>query len=147
MGRRSNLLKPDGIFRQYVSIKLEIDTLGDRIRRVEDKIARIVEEGTVKDRVYGGEGGIQGFNIEGFPVEEYEEQLGKLRELKRMLVSKEGELVRKEIEVEQYVSKIPVSRERIILRAIVLEGRKQEEIARQLHIERSLVSKIIAKYV
>ena len=41
-------------------MKQEIEDIRRDISSTEDAIAKLVEEGVVKDRVYGGEGGIQG---------------------------------------------------------------------------------------
>ena len=46
----------------------EIKRMRADIQKTEDDIARLLEEGTVCDKVKGGLGGIQGFKIEGFPV-------------------------------------------------------------------------------
>ena len=135
------------ILRQYVDMQYEILAIRRSIERTEEHIDRIVAEGTVKDRVYGGDGGIQGFNIEGFPLEEYNKQVLKLYMLREKLVARDKALVDLTVKIERFVQGLPTSRERLIFRSIYLDGKTQEEVARQIHVDRSLISKIIAKYV
>ena len=49
--------------------------------------------------------------------------------------------------MESLVDNIPVSRDRVIFRALYFEGKTQQQIADELHIDRSLVSKTISKYL
>lgn len=133
------------ILSQYMSMKLEVEAIRKDIASTEDSIAELIEEGTVKDRVYGGEGGIQGFNIEGFPVLEYYKRLKKLRRKRLKLIEKEDRLFDMLTDVEQMIDTLPNARDRLMLRKIYLEGMTQEQAARQLHIDRSLISKRISK--
>ena len=133
------------VLTQYASLKLEVDGIRKDIASTEDAIAKLIEEGTVKDRVYGGEGGIQGFNIEGFPVVEYYKRLTKLRNKRMKLLEKEDQLFDLLTSVEMMIDTLPNARDRIIFRKIYLEGLTQEQVARQLHIDRSLVSKRISR--
>lgn len=133
------------ILSQYMSMKLEVEAIRKDIASTEDSIAELIEEGTVKDRVYGGEGGIQGFNIEGFPIAEYYKRLKKLRRKRLKLIEKEDRLFDMLTDVEQMIDTLPNSRDRLMLRKIYLEGMTQEQAARQLHIDRSLISKRISK--
>ena len=59
---------------QYSDMKEEIKQMKVDIQQTEDSIAKLIEEGTVCDKVTGGLGGIQGFKIEGFPVAEFEKR-------------------------------------------------------------------------
>lgn len=61
------------------SVHEQIEKVERRIERCERQIEQMQENGTVRDRVYGGEGGIQGFNIEGFPGTRFSDTLAKLR--------------------------------------------------------------------
>ena len=133
------------ILSQYMSIKMEVEAIRKDIASTEDSIAKLVEEGTVKDRVYGGEGGIQGFNIEGFPVTEYYKRLKKLRRKRLKLIEKEDKLFDMLTEVEQMIDTLPNSRDRLMMRKIYLEGMTQEQAAMQLHVDRSLISKRISR--
>lgn len=66
------------ILNQYADLLAEQKEVEDKIASLDRQIAKLqkrlneIESGEiVKDRVYGGEGGIQGFNIEGVPSVEY----------------------------------------------------------------------------
>jgi hypothetical protein len=66
---------------QYSDLQQECKETRDKINRLEEQIERlekqihdIENEGTVKDKVKGGLGGIQQFKIEGFPTKEYNDK-------------------------------------------------------------------------
>lgn len=132
---------------QYKSLKSEIEKMKIDIKKTEDSIENLVREGVVEDKVYGGLGGIQGFKIEGFPVAIYEKRSNLLRKKVDRLSAKENELLELVENMETLVDNIPVSRDRIIFRALYFEGKTQQQIADELHIDRSLVSKTISKYL
>lgn len=132
---------------QYRFISDEIAHLKRTMARCEDDIAKLIEEGTVKDRVYGGEGGIQGFNIEGFPEGLYNRKLRVLRRRKLKLLEKETQLVELAEELDEYFAQIKNIRDRMIIRMVYVDGMTQEEVGKRMHCDRSLVSKIISKYV
>lgn len=132
---------------QYKSIKSEIEKMKIDIKKTEDSIANLVREGVVEDKVYGGLGGIQGFKIEGFPIAIYEKRRNLLRKKVDRLSAKENELLELVENMESLVDNIPVSRDRVIFRELYFEGKTQQQIADELHIDRSLVSKTISKYL
>ena len=132
---------------QYKSLKSEIEKMKIDIKKTEDSIENLVREGVVEDKVYGGLGGIQGFKIEGFPVAIYEKRRNLLRKKVDRLSAKENELLELVENMETLVDNIPVSRDRVIFRALYFEGKTQQQIADELHIDRSLVSKTISKYL
>ena len=132
---------------QYKSIKSEIEKMKIDIKKTEDSIAKLVKEGVVEDKVYGGLGGIQGFKIEGFPLAIYEKRRNLLRKKVDRLSAKENELLELVENMETLVDNIPVSRDRVIFRELYFEGKTQQQIADELHIDRSLVSKTISKYL
>lgn len=135
------------LMNQYKSIKSEIEKMKIDIKKTEDSIAKLVKEGVVEDKVYGGLGGIQGFKIEGFPLAIYEKRRNLLRKKVDRLSAKENELLELVENMETLVDNIPVSRDRVIFRALYFEGKTQQQIADELHIDRSLVSKTISKYL
>ena len=132
---------------QYKSIKSEIEKMKIDIKKTEDSIANLVREGVVEDKVYGGLGGIQGFKIEGFPLAIYEKRRNLLRKKVDRLSAKENELLELVENMETLVDNIPISRDRVIFRALYFECKTQQQIADELHIDRSLVSKTISKYL
>lgn len=132
---------------QYSDMQEEIKRMRADIQKTEDDIAKLLEEGTVCDKVKGGLGGIQGFKIEGFPVLAFERRKRILRKKMDRLIDKENELLELTESIEVFIDNIPVSRDRRIFHAIYFEDKTQQQIARELHIDRSLVSKIISKYL
>lgn len=132
---------------QYSDMQEEIKQMRIDIQKTEDAIAKLLEEGTVCDKVTGGLGGIQGFKIEGFPVVEFEKRKRLLRKKVDRLTERENELLEMTESIEVFIDNIPISRDRRIFRAIYFEGKTQQQMARELHIDRSLVSKIISKYI
>ena len=132
---------------QYSDMQEEIKQMRADIQKTENDIAKLIEEGTVQDKVKGGFGGIQGFKIEGFPIAAFEKRKKILRHKMDRLAEKENELLELTESIEIFIDGIPVSRDRRIFRAIYFEDKTQQQVAKELHIDRSLVSKIISKYV
>ena len=131
---------------QYDAIEIEIEQIRKEIKKTEDSIEKLIKEGTVQDKVKGGLGGMQGFKIEGFPEKEYNRRKQILRNKTSRLQEKENDLLEKKEEIEKFIDEIPISRDRIIFKMIFIENKKQQVVADFLHIDRSLVSKIISKY-
>ena len=131
---------------QYSDLQKEIEIMHEEIKKTEDSIAKLLEEGTVADKVKGGLGGIQGFKIEGFPQKEYDRRKNILNNKINRLFAKETDLLQMREQIEVFIDEIQVSRDRIIFKALFLENKTQQQIADELYIDRSLVSKIIAKY-
>lgn len=132
---------------QYRSLLEEIKKIKIDIKKTEDSIAKLIQEGVVEDKVYGGLGGIQGFKIEGFPVAIYEKRRNLLRRKVDRLSTKENDLLELVESIETMIDNIPVSRDRVIFRSLYFDGKTQQQIADELHIDRSLVSKTISKYL
>lgn len=135
------------VMTQYTSLKEEMEKIKAEIKNTEESIARLVEEGTVVDKVTGGLGGIQGFKIEGFPEREYKRRKYILRKKMDRLIEKENDLMELTEGMEMFIDTIPVSRDRRVFSMICFENKTQQQIANKLHIDRSLVSKIISKYI
>lgn len=135
------------LFKQYNDLLLEIQSVKDEIKKREDALAELNEQGLVKDKVYGGEGGIQGFVIEGFPQREWDRRYQALKRSKEKLHQKETDLIEKVTEIDDYINSIKISRDRIVLKRYFVDGLKQHEIAQELFVERSTIAKIIAKYM
>lgn len=131
---------------QYVDLQKEIADTKKEIASTEDDIAKLLEEGTVVDKVKGGFGGIQGFKIEGFPQKEYDRRKNLLHSKRNRLFKKQNDLIEITEEIESLIDSIPKSRDRQIMRLTFIENRTQQQIADKLFIDRSLVSKIINKY-
>lgn len=132
---------------QYSDMQEEIKQMRLDIQKTEDMIEKLLEEGTVVDKVTGGLGGIQGFKIEGFPIVEFERRKAILRKKNDRLTERENDLLEMTESIEMFIDSIPISRDRRIFSMIYFENKTQQQVARILHIDRSLVSKIISKYI
>lgn len=131
------------ILNQYSNTKKEIDDLSKKIEvleikipKLEKRIAEIQEGHTVKDKVRGGNGGLQSFVIEGIPVTEYENKQTELQIKKRLLERQkklletlELELIRQSNEVETFLQTINDSQTRRIIRLRVIDGLSWNEVA------------------
>lgn len=114
---------------QYCDMKEEIKDLRRRITETEKQIFRIAEEGTVKDTVSGGMGGIQHFVVEGMPVPELSRKKLLLNKRKAMLIEKENELLELMNQAEEYIETIEKSELRIIFRLYFLDGLSYPKVA------------------
>lgn len=135
------------IMSQYNNLKEELKRTEAKIEDIERSIEKLIEEGTVVDKVTGGLGGIQGFKIEGFPIKAYERRKKILRATMDHLIEKQSDLLELTEGVEMFIDTIPASRDRRIFTMTFLENKTQQQIADILHIDRSLVSKTISKYL
>ena len=117
---------------QYMDIKREINDLQDRISKIQRQIEKIDEEGCVKDKVMGGEGGLQPFNIEGFPFPEYSRKKTLLLTRKHRLEMLENDLLNTINEVDEYISTISDSQMRQIVRYRVLDELSWRQIAQKI---------------
>lgn len=117
------------ILRQYADLKQEIKEMRQRIEKLERQIEDIVLNGTVKDTVTGGLGGIQHFTIEGIAVPEYAKKQRILLSRKLRLQQMENELDVMVGEVEEFILDIPDSRIRRIITMRFLDGMTWNEVA------------------
>lgn len=131
------------VLNQYISEKKEIEELKNKIGYLENRIPRLekiiedIEEGhTVKDKVRGGEGGLQSFVVEGVPYDEWNDRKAELEFKKRILKQRidllrtsEMQLTLRTKEVEQFISSINDSFVRRIINLRVLEGLNWKEVA------------------
>ena len=101
---------------QYADMIEEVKDIRKRILQTEKRIARIEEEGTVKDTVSGGMGGIQHFVVEGMPVPELRRKKLLLNKRKAMLIEKENELLELMNQAEEYINSIEKSELRMMFR-------------------------------
>ena len=130
---------------RYIELSLEAETVHEQLEKVETRIERcrkqlrvMRENGTVKDRVYGGEGGIQGYNIEGFPNTKYAEiesrlrcNLEKLKQLHDIYAETEFNLLSLTDDILVFVNSIPDcdGDVRLIARLRCFDGLSWQEIA------------------
>lgn len=124
---------------QYCGMIEEIKDLRKRITDTEKNILKITEEGTVKDTVSGGMGGIQHFVVEGMPVSELQRKKILLNKRKAMLIEKENELLELTNQAEEYINSIEKSELRMIFRFYYIDGMTWVQVAHkmnQLHPKR-----------
>lgn len=151
------------ILNQYISEKKEIEELKHKINyleikipKLEDRIAEIEEGHTVKDKVRGGDGGLQSFVIEGVPYDEYNTKKAELEFKKRMyeqrielLKTSEMQLILRTREVEQFISNINDSFLRRLINLRVVEGLSWNEVAERLggYNNENNVKKIYQRFI
>lgn len=128
---------------QYADLQQECKEIRKKIERLEDEIPKIekrisdIENGEmVKDKVRGGEGGMQNFNIEGVPTAEYERKRTALFSKKLLLGNRksalellEFELLQKTNEVEEFIASVDDSRMRRIINLRFIEKLSWNKVA------------------
>lgn len=114
---------------QYTSLVLEEKEVKERIEKLQKELRKIEDEGNVKDKVMGGEGGWKSFTIEGFPHPEYDKKKSFL--LKRMLTlgKLQAKIDEQLVELEEMIAEIDDSYIRRIVDYRVLQRKPWNEIA------------------
>lgn len=118
---------------QYADMIEEVKDIRKRILQTEKQISRIEEEGTVKDTVSGGMGGIQHFVVEGMPVAEFSRKKLLLNKRKAMLIEKENELLELMNQAEEYINSIEKSELRTIFRLYYIDGMTWTQVAHRMN--------------
>lgn len=118
---------------QYTDMIEEVKDIRKRILQTEKQISRIEEEGTVKDTVSGGMGGIQHFVVEGMPVPELRQKKLLLNKRKAMLIKKENKLLNLTMQADEYIETIEKSELRIIFRLYFLDGLSYLKVADRMN--------------
>ena len=72
---RNILTQYSELVKESEELKKKISDLKSEIKKIEKRIAEIEAGEHVKDKVRGGMGGIESFNIEGVPQKEYEKKI------------------------------------------------------------------------
>lgn len=114
---------------QYADLQKEVKEIREKISKLEEQIDKIEQQGTVKDKVMGGEGGLQPFHIEGFPYPEYSRKKTLLYARKATLSELEMELLETLNDVETFISSIKDSHIRRIVNLRVVEGLSWQKVA------------------
>ncbi len=128
---------------QYKALKNEIADLNRRI--AETKQAEIVPFGTVKGSSKYFPYTPMTFHVAGIDPADATQRQEKVSELLRQREVQRDELLKKQIEIERYISGISDSTTRTIFRMYYIDGMTQEKIGDSLHMDRSVVSRKIAK--
>jgi hypothetical protein len=134
------------VLSQYADLVKEQKDLAERIastqrniENIERRLQKIEAGEVVKDKVYGGEGGIQGFVIEGVPTAEYETLKTSLLR-KKLLLEKQIDIQREQeevvllalTEVEEFITRIEDSHIRRIVRFRVVDGLTWKQVAHRM---------------
>lgn len=117
---------------QYADLQQEVREIREKIEKLEAQIDKIEQEGSVKDKVMGGEGGWQPFQIEGFPYPEYSRKKTLLYARKATLSELEMELLETLNDVEGFISSIKDSHIRRIVNLRVVEGLSWQKVASKI---------------
>ena len=129
---------------QYDSLRQEIKEVRKRIAKTQEEIDKL---DVVKDMVKGGEGGIQNFNIEGFPYPEYSRKRTLLCSRKANLEDLEVKLLEMTNTVQEYISTIDDSLMRRILTMKFIDCMTQEQIGMSIGYDRSSIAKKIDTFL
>lgn len=114
---------------QYADLQQEVIEIREKVEKLEQQIDKIESEGTVIDKVMGGEGGLQPFKVEGFPYPEYSRKKTLLYARKATLSELELELLETLNEVESFISSINDSHIRRIVSLRVVDGLSWNKVA------------------
>lgn len=117
---------------QYTDLQKEVKEICQKIEKLENQIHKIEADGTVLDKVKGGEGGWQSFKIEGFPYPEYSRKKTLLYARKATLSSLQLELLSTLNDVEMYIASINDSHIRRIINLRIIEGLSWNAVAAKL---------------
>lgn len=121
------------VLSQYMDLQEEIKEVRRRIKNTEAQIAKIESEGSIVDKVKGGEGGIQNFRIEGFPYPEYSRKKSLLYARKATLAELEMELMEMINKVEEFIKTLNNSRIRRIITHRFIENLSWAQVANRMH--------------
>ncbi len=120
------------ILTQYSDLQKEIQEVKQRIKNTEKQIDKIEKDGTVCDKVMGGEGGWQPFKIEGFPYPEYSKKKTLLYSRKATLANLEMELMETVNQIEEFISSVDDSRMRRIINLRFIEKLSWQQVASRI---------------
>ena len=133
------LIQYSDLQEEVKEIRKKIEKLEERIPKIQQRINEIEKGETVKDKVRGGLGGLQSFQIEGVPLKEYSERKTDLLQKKLLLNSRkstlellEFDLLEKTNEVEEFIASIPDSRMRRIINLRFIENLSWQQVANRI---------------
>lgn len=117
---------------QYTDLQQEVKELRMQIDNLEKQIARMEKDGSVRDSVKGGSGGIQHFIVEGFPVPAYRYKEDQLRKRRLKLELREMKLLETLDQLEEFVESINDSYIRRIIQLKFILGLTWQQVADRL---------------
>lgn len=131
---------------QYKAIKLEIQDITERINKLEENKTEIqTDKVTGSSSIYPYVK--RNFTITGIDAKEKKKRSKKLDELIRIRQEQRDMLLEKEKNIEEFISTIPESIARRIFRYCFIDGLTQEQAAQKVHLDQSVVSRKISKYI
>lgn len=130
------LIQYSDLQEEIKEIRKKIEKLEERIPKIENRINEIEKGEIVKDKVRGGFGGLQSYNIEGVPLKEYSDRKTDLLSKKLLLNSRkstlellEFDLLQKTNEVEEFIASVNDSRMRRIINMRFIENLSWNKVA------------------
>lgn len=130
---------------QYRAIKNEISDLNRRIK--EAKEGPVMGFGTVKGSSKYFPYTEQNFHVSGMDPADTDIRQKQVSELLRQREVQRDELMKKQIEIEQYIAQIKDSTTRTIFRMYFIDGLNQPQIARKLGYDQSSISHKIKRFI
>lgn len=130
---------------QYKAIKNEISDLNRRIK--ETKEGPVMSFGTVKGSSKYFPYTEQNFHVSGMDPADTDIRQKQVSELLRQREVQRDELMKKQIEIEQYIAQIKDSTTRTIFRMYFIDGLNQLQIARKVNYTQARVSQIIKSHL
>ena len=117
-------------------IEEKVAKLSEDVEKIRDRIREIESGELVKDKVYGGEGGWQGFVITGVPTKELAERKNALlkkkvliEEHKRILEVRKAKSLAQVNEIEAFINAIDDVLVREIVQLRIIERKSWNEVA------------------
>lgn len=133
------LIQYSDLQEEIKEVRKKIEKLEIRIPQIEKRINEIEKGEIVKDKVSGGLGGIQHFEIEGVPVKEYQDRKTDLLSKKLLLNNRkstlellEFDLLQKTNEVEEFIASVDDSRMRRIINLRFIESLSWNDVAKRI---------------
>nr|DAM12657.1 MAG TPA: Protein of unknown function (DUF722) [Caudoviricetes sp.] len=120
------------ILKQYTDLQQECVEVREKINTLEKQIARIEQDGSVRDKVSGGIGGWQSFTIEGFPYPEYNRKKALLYSRKATLCALEMEIMETINQIESFIATVEDSHMRRIIHLRFVDGLSWGDVAKRI---------------
>lgn len=117
---------------QYGDLIHEREEVKRKITKLEQEIDKIEQEGSVVDKVRGGEGGLQSYKIEGFPHPQYNKKKALLTARKDTLNELELKILGNLNEIEAFITRITDSHVRRIINLRIIEKNTWGKIAEKI---------------
>ena len=143
-------MKDKHILEQYVSMRAEQQDLIRRIQSLDAKLLNMEMNSIVSDTVTRGKKGKQSLGtvrIEGFPSRDYQKRKWTLRRYKQMLANYDDKLLKKQIQVEEYIQGIEDSYVRQAMRYRYIDGMSWIRIGKQMHTTEDAIRKTVSRYL